>query len=91
MGNILFILNDPLYGTERSYNGLRLAGTLVRSEDTKVRVFLMGDAAPCAKKGQQVPKGFYNLEAMIKNVTRHGKKAVSAALEWMPAVLAKMN
>ncbi len=26
----LFILNDPPYGTERSYNGLRLAGTLVK-------------------------------------------------------------
>jgi hypothetical protein len=25
-GKILSILNDPPYGTERSYNGLRLAG-----------------------------------------------------------------
>ena len=72
MTNILFILNDPPYGTERSYNGLRLAGAMTRSNDTKVRVFLMGDAAPCAKKGQKVPKGYYNLEIMIKNVTRHG-------------------
>ncbi len=76
MDNILFILNDPPYGTERSYNGLRLAGTLVRSEGTKVRVFLMGDAASCAKKGQKVPKGYYNLEIMIKNVIRHGGEVV---------------
>jgi len=27
--NTLVILNDPPYGTERSYNGLRLAGPLV--------------------------------------------------------------
>lgn len=74
MSNVLFILNDPPYGTERSYNGLRLAGAMARNEETQVRVFLMGDAASCAKKGQKVPKGYYNLETMIKNVTRHGSE-----------------
>jgi len=33
----LLILNDPAYGTERSFNGLRLAGALARREDTEVR------------------------------------------------------
>ena len=28
MAKTLFILNDPPYGTERSYNALRLAGSL---------------------------------------------------------------
>jgi len=28
MTTTLFILNDPPYGTELSYNGLRLAGAL---------------------------------------------------------------
>lgn len=37
--NALFILNDPPYGTERSYNGLRLAGALTKQEDQQVRVF----------------------------------------------------
>ena len=32
MANTLFILNDPPYGTERSYNGLRLAGSLSTRE-----------------------------------------------------------
>lgn len=36
---ILMILNDPAYGTERSYNGLRLAGALTKRDDTEVRVF----------------------------------------------------
>ena len=27
----LFILNDPPYGTERSYNGLRLAGAMAKA------------------------------------------------------------
>lgn len=66
----LFILNDPPYGTERSFNGLRLAGALAKREGQEVKVFLIGDAASCAKKGQKVPQGYYNLEVMLKNVTR---------------------
>ena len=34
----LVICNDPPYGTDRSYNGLRLAGTLSRRDGTEVRV-----------------------------------------------------
>lgn len=30
--NILMILNDPPYGTERCYNGLRLAKTLLTKD-----------------------------------------------------------
>jgi uncharacterized protein involved in oxidation of intracellular sulfur len=68
----LLILNDPAYGTERSYNGLRLAGALARREDTEVRVFLMGDAVGCAMANQQVPDGFYHLDRMITSAARHG-------------------
>ncbi|MDH5804972.1 MAG: DsrE family protein [Gemmatimonadota bacterium] len=68
MSNTLLILNDPPYGTERSYNGLRLAGSLGVREDETVRVFLMGDAALCAKSGQKVPNGFYNIQTMVKLV-----------------------
>jgi uncharacterized protein involved in oxidation of intracellular sulfur len=72
MSNSLFILNDPPYGTERSYNGLRLAGSLAKREGEQVRVFLIGDAAACAKRGQKVPSGYYNLNVMLKAVARHG-------------------
>lgn len=72
MRRTLFILNDPPYGTERSYNGLRLAGALAKREGQSVRVFLMGDAAACAKAGQQTPNGYYNLERMLKAVTQRG-------------------
>lgn len=70
--NVLLILNDPPYGTERSYNGLRLAGSLARQEGTHVQVFLIGDAAACAKAGQKVPQGYYNLERMLRPVARRG-------------------
>lgn len=72
MSRTLLILNDPPYGTERSYNGLRLAGALAKREGEEVRVFLMGDAAACAKRGQQTPNGYYNLERMLKAVTLKG-------------------
>ena len=70
--NVLVILNDPPYGTERSYNGPRLADSFSRQEDVEVKVFLIGDAAACAKAGQKVPQGYYNLEKMFRPVTRRG-------------------
>ncbi len=67
----LLILNDPAYGTERSYNGLRLAGALVKRQTEEVRVFLMGDAASCARSGQKVPQGYYNIERMLQVVMQN--------------------
>ncbi len=73
----LLILNDPPYGTERSYNGLRLARALLLSGQAEVRVFLIGDAAACAKAGQKVPQGYYNLGDMLGAVIRRdGQVAV---------------
>jgi uncharacterized protein involved in oxidation of intracellular sulfur len=70
----LFILNDPAYGTERSYNGLRLAMSLLTQEpDAGVTVFLMADAVSCAKTGQKTPDGYYNLERMLKPILRKGE------------------
>ena len=70
MQRYLIILNDPPYGTERSYNGLRLARTLLNTNEAEVKVFLMGDAASCAKGGQKVPSGFYNIGDMLGAVLR---------------------
>jgi uncharacterized protein involved in oxidation of intracellular sulfur len=70
--NILMILNDPPYGTERSYNGLRLAKALT-TDDTQITVFLMSDSVACAQAGQKVPEGFYNAELMLKAITRKGQ------------------
>lgn len=72
MSTTLVILNEPPYGSERSYNGLRLATSLVKREGQRVRVFLMGDAASCAKAGQKVPSGYYCVETMLKALTLRG-------------------
>ena len=69
----LFILNDPPYGTERSYNGLRLAKALSKQPDQQIKVFLMGDAVICAKSGQKVPEGYYNAGDMVKMVAAAGE------------------
>jgi uncharacterized protein involved in oxidation of intracellular sulfur len=66
--NTLFILNDAPYGTERSYNALRLARQLGKMEGETVRIFLMGDAVACAKSGQKVPEGYYNAGDMVRMV-----------------------
>ncbi|MDX8481646.1 DsrE family protein [Mesorhizobium sp. VK24D] len=66
---ILLILNDPPYGTEHCYNGLRLALALTKREPTTtVTVFLMADAVVAAKAGQKTPDGYYNVERMLKGV-----------------------
>lgn len=70
MAKFLFVLNGPAYGNELSFNGLRLADSLVRHEGNEVHVFLIGDAVACAKHGQKVPQGFYNLELMLHPILR---------------------
>ena len=72
MQKFLFILNKGPYGSEESYNGLRLAGSILKDKENEVKVFLIGDAAACSKGTQKVPQGFYNIELMIKNIVRGG-------------------
>jgi uncharacterized protein involved in oxidation of intracellular sulfur len=70
---ILFILNDPPYGTERCYNALRLAHTLLKkAPEAEIAVFLMADAVIAARKGQKTPDGYYNMERMLKRVLAKG-------------------
>ena len=73
MGWTLFILNDAPYGNERAYNGLRLAGAMAAKDGQQVRVFLMADAVGCAKSGQKVPEGYYNMQLMIGRLLRKGE------------------
>jgi uncharacterized protein involved in oxidation of intracellular sulfur len=72
MASNLFILNEAPYGSERAYNALRLAGTLAAREGQQVRVFLLADAVGCARAGQKLPEGYYNVELMLGKVARSG-------------------
>jgi len=71
---ILFIVNDPPYGTERVYNALRLANALLKNEpESEVTLFLMADAVLAAKAGQKTPDGYYNVERMLKRLAGKGR------------------
>lgn len=73
--NVLVIVNDQPYGSERPYNALRLAGALAKRDGVDLRVFLLGDAVACAVSGQQLPDGHYHLDRMLKPVVRRGQVA----------------
>ncbi len=73
--NYLFIVNDSPYGSEHPYNALRLALNLVKREETRIRVYLMGDGVNCAIAGQHPPAGYYNIENMLKSLAKRGEVA----------------
>lgn len=73
--NILIIINDAPYGTEKAYNALRIAMTLQKEHgDVEVRIFLLADAVACAIPHQKTPQGYYNIERMLRSVIRNGGK-----------------
>ena len=70
---VLFILNDAPYGSEKTYNGLRLAMALQKDHPgTEVRIFLMADAVTAAIPAQNTPQGYYSIERMLKIVIVKG-------------------
>jgi uncharacterized protein involved in oxidation of intracellular sulfur len=73
--NILILINDAPYGTEKAYNGFRLAMALQKELPTvQANVFLMADAVACAVPAQNTPQGYYNIERMLKSVLSKGGK-----------------
>jgi uncharacterized protein involved in oxidation of intracellular sulfur len=71
MGTVTMILQDPPYGTEKVWNALRVAQALTAVE-SRVNLFLLGDAVGVAKQGQDVPKGYYNLSEMLQHLIAKG-------------------
>lgn len=72
----LFIINAAPYGSEYAFNALRIAGTLIDRPNNDVKIFLIGDGASCAKSGQKLPEGMYNIEAMLVKVLRASPNGV---------------
>lgn len=68
----LFILNEAPYGSEKTYNALRLAMALQKDGAVEVRMFLMADAVTAAIPSQSPPQGYYNIERMIRAVITKG-------------------
>jgi len=73
--NVLILINDAPYGTEKAYNGLRVAMALQKDHPTvQVNFFLMADAVGCALPNQNTAQGYYNIERMLKSVIAKGGK-----------------
>jgi uncharacterized protein involved in oxidation of intracellular sulfur len=73
--NTLFVVNDAPYGSEKVFNTLRIAQTILREHpDTNVRIFLLADAVTGALAGQSTPQGYYNVAHMLQSVIGKGAK-----------------
>ena len=74
---VLMILHEGPYGTEKSFQALRLADAFLKiEEDLDLTVYLTADGVMCAKKGQQTPDGYYNVERMLRPILRKGSVMV---------------
>ncbi len=70
---LTIVANDAPYGSEKTWNALRLANASATTEiGMNVRLFLMGDSVSAAKRGQVTPEGYYNLEKMIEGLIAKG-------------------
>jgi uncharacterized protein involved in oxidation of intracellular sulfur len=74
MQQILIVINDAPYGTEKAYNALRMAMTLQKEhgESVAVKIFLLADAVFCGLPNQKTPAGYFNIERMLATVIRSG-------------------
>ncbi len=76
MRTVTIVLQDAPYGNEKVWNALRLSQALL-AEGAKVRIFLYGDSVAAAKKGQNPPRGYYNIGDMIAGLVQKGAEVRS--------------
>ena len=70
---ILIIINDAPYGSEKAYNALRLGNQLLKEHpDITVNTFLLADAVTCSLANQSTPDGYYNIGRFLKVFMRKG-------------------
>lgn len=69
---VLVVVNGQAYGSDVTFNALRLAESLSKRDGVELQVFLMGDGVTCAVAGQKLPNGYYHLDRMLQSVLRHG-------------------
>ena len=63
------ILNHAPYGTEKTYNGLRIALALKKKKED-VKIYMMDDGVLNAIRGQKTPDGYYNIERLINSLVK---------------------
>lgn len=73
MQKLLFILNESPYGTEKTFNGLRLAINLQEEygQQVQIKLFCFSDAVLAGLVGQS-PKEGNNIQQLIEILTAQG-------------------
>ncbi|MCG9712716.1 DsrE family protein [Shewanella insulae] len=72
MQQVLIVVNDAPYGSEKLFNALRLAIQLnEQASAPKVKLFLLSDAVTAVLPRQQPGEG-YNLQQMLEIVLAQG-------------------
>ena len=90
--NILIIINDAPYGSEKAYNALRLANQLLKDHSTTtVNVFLLADAVTCGIIDQKTPDGYYNIGRMFKLFVAKGGKVKACGTCLMARGMTELN
>lgn len=72
MHKYLFIFNDSPHGSQRAYNGLRLAASLSRTAGSEMRVFLLGDGVICGVNGLAPAHADYNPQELLCQIASNG-------------------
>jgi uncharacterized protein involved in oxidation of intracellular sulfur len=68
----LLVLNDSPYGSERTYNALRLAGALAKVATMEVSIFLLGDGVVSGLRMQCPADASYNVQEMLRLLAAQG-------------------
>ena len=68
----LLILNDSPYGSQRTYNALRLAGALAKGAGAEISIFLLGDGVVGGLRMQSPADASYNVQEMMRILATQG-------------------
>ena len=76
--NVLLIINESPYGSERAWNALRLATALQQEvPDTRIRIFLLSDGVYSAIPEHHRPDGSYNIGQMLTTLIANGAEVLA--------------
>lgn len=76
--NVLLILHESPYGSERAWNALRLATALQQEvAEVHLRLFLLSDAVYGAVPEHHRPEGSYNVAQMLANLVANGAEVLA--------------
>ena len=70
----LLIFNDSPYGSQRTFNGLRLAGSLAKREPKELSIFLFGDGVVGGIARQNPADPSYNVQEVLRLLAAQGVK-----------------